>query len=228
MARPRLLLAIAGTATDVGKTWVAHRLLAAARASGLSVAARKPVQSFDPADGSPTDAEVLAAATGETPSAVCPTDRWYPVPLAPPMAVERLAPERSPLLLNDLLGGCAWPSPALDLGLVETVGGVRSPVAHDADSAQLVAALGPDAVALVADAGLGTINAVRLSVAALASETDAAVHVLLNRFDATEPMHNENLAWLREHDGIDAIAVTGDWPARLLARVRPAGDRPAN
>jgi dethiobiotin synthetase len=55
----------------------------------------------------------------------------------------------------------------VDVGLVETAGGVRSPQADDGDVLDLVAAIAPDHVILVADAGLGTINAVRLSVAAL-------------------------------------------------------------
>ena len=56
------------------------------------------------------------------------------------------------------------------MGLVETAGGVRSPQADDGDVRRHGRAVVPDAVVLVADAGLGTVNAVRLSVAAL---TDA-------------------------------------------------------
>ena len=48
--RPRRLVLVVGTGTDVGKTWVSAHLLATLRAAGLTVAARKPAQSFDPAD----------------------------------------------------------------------------------------------------------------------------------------------------------------------------------
>ena len=51
---------------------------------------------------------------------------------------------------------------------METAGGVRSPQADDGDAVDLVRLLAPDLVVLVADAGLGTINAVRLCVDALA------------------------------------------------------------
>ncbi len=54
------------------------------------------------------------------------------------------------------------------MGLVETAGGVRSPLAADGDCLDYCAALDPDVVVLVADAGLGTINAVRLTLDALA------------------------------------------------------------
>ena len=38
--RPGVLVVVAGTGTDVGKTWVAARLLEHWRRAGLSVAAR--------------------------------------------------------------------------------------------------------------------------------------------------------------------------------------------
>lgn len=46
--RPQRLIVVVGTRTEVGKTWVTARLLRDLRASGRHVAARKPVQSFDP------------------------------------------------------------------------------------------------------------------------------------------------------------------------------------
>ena len=64
--------------------------------------------------------------------------------------------------------------------LVESAGGVRSPLAADGDTVDLVDALRPALVILVADAGLGTINAVRLSTAALGAQH---VVVFLNRYN---------------------------------------------
>ena len=80
---------VTGTATEVGKTWFGSRVAAALRSGGRIVAARKPAQSFEPGTG-PTDAEVLAAATGEPATTVCPAHRWYEVPMAPPMAASVL------------------------------------------------------------------------------------------------------------------------------------------
>ena len=71
----------------------------------------------------------------------------------------------------DLIEEMVWPSDRVQVGVVETAGGVRSPQASDGDTTDLLAALGPDVVVLVADAGLGTINAVRLSMDALATAT---------------------------------------------------------
>ena len=72
----------------------------------------------------------------------------------------------------------------VDVGLVEGVGGPRSPISADGDNVDLAHALAPDLVVLVADAGLGTINAVRLSVGALA---DFPVLVALNRYADARP-----------------------------------------
>ena len=197
--RPRRLVVVAGTGTEVGKTWAAARALAALREQGLVVAARKPAQSFEP--GETTDAEVLGAATGEDPHEVCPEPRWLPIPMAPPMAADALG--LPPFTLTELLP--RW-TPGVELGVVETAGGVRSPLAVDGDCAAYAHLLQPDHVLLVADAGLGTINSVRLSAEALAP---LPVKVLLNRFEAGLDLHERNRSWLHDADGFD-VATTAD------------------
>ena len=90
MTRPRTLVVVLGTGTEVGKTWVGAALARELRRTGRTVAARKPAQSFLPEELGGTDAEVLAAATGEAPHEVCVEHRWYPTPMAPPMAADAL------------------------------------------------------------------------------------------------------------------------------------------
>src|SRR5213076_1746043 len=104
-----------------------------------------------------TDAGQLGQASGESPQIVCPRHRWYEVAMAPPMAAAALG--RPPFTVADLVDELRWPD-GVDVGLVETAGGVRSPIADDGDTVDLARALHPDRVVLVADAGLGTINAV--------------------------------------------------------------------
>lgn len=210
MSRPRYLCVIAGTGTEVGKTWMTCRMLEVARKRGLQVAARKPAQSFEA--GQPTDAELLAAASGESLHAVCPEHRWYAVPMAPPMAADVLGRER--LSLDDLIAEIRWSS-GIELGCVEIAGGLRSPIAHDADNVELIERVGPDSVVLVADAGLGTINSVRLSLAALHGKR---VHVFLNRFDAANELHVRNRAWLADVYGIDVSVTTEALLERISLR----------
>ncbi len=131
--------------------------------------------------------------------------------MAPPMAAESLGRPR--FTIEDLVSELRWPADAVDVGLVETAGGVRSPLASDRDCLALCVALAPDVVVLVADAGLGTINAVRLTVDALRSvdaAPPAAVLVVLNRFDAAVDLHVRNREWLQARDGLAVVVPGGD------------------
>jgi dethiobiotin synthetase len=219
--RPRRLVVVVGTGTDIGKTWVSARVLATLRAAGLTVAARKPAQSFDAGqDPAGLDAAVLGAASGEPAETVCPLHRRYAVAMAPPMAADVLGRPR--FTTADILDELAWPPQGVDVGLVETAGGVRSPQTHDGDAVAFVGALAPDVVLLVADAGLGTINAVRLSVGALTARAtvDAtSVVTVLNRFDEADDLHRRNRAWLTGQDGLTVVVLPGQ-EAALATLVR--------
>ena len=208
--RPARLVFLAGTGTAVGKTWTAAAVLARLRAAGLRVRARKPAQSFDAAGEGSTDADVLAAATGEAPHDVCLPHRWYARPLAPPMAADALG--APPFTVGDLLDELRWPD-GVDVGLVEGAGGPRSPIAADGDNVTLSSAIAPDLVLLVADAGLGTINAVRMSGAAFAEEQ---VVVVLNRFDEHDQLHHRNRDWLGYRDGFDVVTDVETAAARIV------------
>ncbi|MBC7984974.1 MAG: dethiobiotin synthase [Candidatus Obscuribacterales bacterium] len=200
-ARPKKLIGVLGTHTEVGKTWVTTRLLALLRARGLRVAARKPVQSFDSNDQA-TDAFQLATATDEDADKVCPPHRHYPLALAPPMAADLL--HRPRIALAELTTEIVWPV-NVDVGVVETVGGPRSPLAHDGDSIDLLLQLRPDAVLLVADAGLGALNAVRLSLTCVGSTVGSIrTLVVLNRYDSANELHRMNRDWLQERYGVAA------------------------
>jgi len=197
---------VLGTGTEVGKSWVTVRLAEQLRRDGRTVAVRKPVQSYEP--GERTDAEVLARASCARPEEVCPSDRSYPLAMAPPMAAEALG--RAPFTVADLVGGITWPD-GVEVGLVETAGGVRSPIAADGDSRDLAAALRPDAIVLVADAGLGVLNLVRLSAAAL---DHPAMLVHLNRFVPADDLHQRNKEWL-ERDGLSVETSVEELGRRL-------------
>ncbi|HEU5300720.1 MAG TPA: dethiobiotin synthase [Acidimicrobiia bacterium] len=213
MSRPSVLVVVTGTGTEVGKTWVAAGLARGLRDLGVAVAARKPAQSFAVDDHHLRDAEVLADATGEDPVAVCPAHRSYAVAMAPPMAADALGLDE--FTIADLAMETRWPS-GVDLGLVEGAGGPRSPLATDGDTVDLARALAADLVVLVADAELGTINAVRLAVPPLAEV--APVIVFLNRYDDGDGLHRRNRSWLRRDHEVE-VAVPG--LVERVARQRP-------
>jgi dethiobiotin synthetase len=194
------VVVVAGTGTEVGKTYVAAALLRTLRDRGRQVVARKPVQSFEPGDTA-TDAHLLAAATGVEPNVVCPPHRWLPIPMAPPMAADALGLD--PFTIADLAKEVAAGTSSQTPLLVETAGGVRSPIADDGDCAALIRLLAPALIVLVADAGLGTINAVRLSRDALWNER--LVVVFLNRYDPNSDLHVRNANWLATREGLAVV-----------------------
>ncbi len=217
VVRPDRMVLVCGTGTEVGKTWVAARLLADLRQRGLRVAARKPAQSFDIGQhgdrlGGATDAEVLGSASGEHPDQVCHPSRSYRRAMAPPIAADALG--LASFTVADLVGELDWPAGGVDVGLVETAGGVRSPQADDGDACDMALALAPDLIILVSDAGLGTINSIRLSMDALirtpGTEAGVPVVVVLNRYDGNHEIHRRNHAWLDRRDGYRIVTLPGD------------------
>jgi dethiobiotin synthetase len=206
------LVFVTATNTETGKTWWAAAVTCELRARGCSVVARKPAQSSSPNDTT-TDADVLAAATGERPTDVCPAHRWYTTPLAPPMAAEVL--ERDAFTVADLDGETSWTG-HVDVALVEGAGGPRSPLASDGDNVDLARRLRPSMVLLVADAGLGTINSVRCCAGVL---SPMPVVVALNRFVADDDLHVRNRLWLSERDGFDVVTNPAHLADRLAALV---------
>jgi dethiobiotin synthetase len=117
-----------------------------------------------------------------------------------------------PYSVHDLVAETTWPE-GVGVGLVEGVGGPRSPVAADGDNVDLARAFAPDLVVLVADAGLGTINAVRLSAVAFGRWP---LVVALNRY-GDDALHERNRAFLAEHDGLDVVTAPSQLADRLAA-----------
>jgi dethiobiotin synthetase len=210
--RPEVLVVIAGTGTEVGKTWVGCALASELRRRGVVVAARKPAQSFDAeAPTEPGDAERLAAATGEDVADVCPPWRSYGKAMAPPMAAESMG--RPAFSLRELLDELRWPA-GTKVGLVEQAGGAGSPQAADGDGVDMVDLLQPDLVVLVARPGLGTLSDISLASRAMGA---ARMVAYLNRFEGGEEVHVANRRWLRERLGLVVVIS----PAELAGVVEP-------
>ena len=87
-----------------------------------------------------------------------------------------------------------------------------SPIAGDGDSASLASALHPDLTVLVAHAGLGAINAVRLCAPTLPQP----FVVFLNRFDNGD-VHDRNRRWLQA-DGFEVIVDIAELARRVGAK----------
>jgi hypothetical protein len=72
----------------------------------------------------------------------------------------------------------------------------------------------------VADPGLGTINAVRLSCSALPAH---GIVVVLNRFDPADALHVANRSWLTDRDGFDVVSRPSQLTALIVERNGMAG-----
>ena len=206
MTRPDTLAFVTGTTTDIGKTWWTARIATLLCADGVAVAARKPAQSGDGRGA--RDSDVLAAATGEKPARVCPPHRTFSVAWAPPMAAAELG--LAPFTIADLVDETTWDA-GTRVGFVEGVGGLRSPIASDGDNVDLARALAPDVVVVVADSGLGTVNAVRLTVPVFAG---FPVVVALNRYEERGlPLRNRDLL---AADGYDIVTSPEELARRFV------------
>lgn len=201
----RLTVVISGTDTEVGKTWLAARLIESLRASGIDVHARKPVQSFDRGDAL-TDADVLSKATGEGADQVTPEHRSYPLAMAPPMAADAL--ELPEILMQDLMSETKLPDEGVVI--VEGVGGPRSPLAHNGDTVSLARALEADLVVVVAPAVLGVVSHVMLSTSAFAPMRTI---VFLNRFDVLDDVQARSRDWLVERHNRPVVTTVEELSA---------------
>ncbi|WP_199174713.1 dethiobiotin synthase [Halegenticoccus soli] len=207
---------VVGTDTGVGKTVVTAGLTARLRDAGLAARAIKPAQTGYPPDD---DAAFVADACG-TPEAATALRRLEP-PLAPRVAAERAD---DPLDYDALLAGCRRALDRAEVGIVEGIGGVRVPLAGDAEVIDLVADLDLPAV-VVARSGLGTLNHTALTVDALARRGVRVHAVVLNRYRAATVAERTNVAELERMTGRPAFTVppsAGGDPAALAADVREA------
>jgi dethiobiotin synthetase len=172
---------VTGTDTGVGKTVATAAIAAAANGAGLRVAVVKPGQT-GAASGEPSDmdtvARLAAPATAHTLAA-------YPDPLAP-LAAARVA-GLAPLDLFAVVDAVKELVAGHDLVLVEGAGGLLVPMGLRPSGepwtvADVAVSLGVRA-AVVARAGLGTLNHTALTLEAL------------------------------ERRGVPAGVVLGAWPA---------------
>lgn len=216
---------VAGAHTDVGKTFVACGLIAAARAAGLAVEALKPVASgFDPHDWVESDPGRLLAALGQalTPAALDRMTPWrFAAPLAPPMAA---ALEGRALPLGPIVDHCAQAiaRSAADLFVVEGVGGLMSPLADGATGLDLMLALKAP-VLLVGGGYLGAISHTLTALAVMRAQGLAVAGVVVSQdADPGAPDFAASVVLTAAHAGSTPVLTaprdgSGGWAKAVLA-----------
>lgn len=157
-------LIVVGTDTGVGKTTVSRGLLRLAARRGDAFVPAKPTESGVPLGSLPPDASALLNASGQASlsvSDVCPFPLTLPV--TPYVAAQAAG---LALRLDQLLAACETLAGRGAPLLVETAGGLLSPLTARETNADLAAGLGLP-ILLVARNALGTINHTALAVAEL-------------------------------------------------------------
>lgn len=191
-------LFVAGTGTDVGKTYVTATLIQTLVSHGRAVEALKPVVSgFDAASPEASDPAVLLAALGRaaTIEALAEISPWrFREPLSPPIAARR---EGRVVDADEVAALCRQRlQQAHDrLLVVESAGGIMSPLSEKTTMLDLAVALALPVI-LVAGSYLGTVSHTLTALAAMAARKIAPIAVVVSESEGA-PLLNETAEALR-------------------------------
>ncbi|WP_407275706.1 dethiobiotin synthase [Halothiobacillus sp. DCM-1] len=197
MVSPRGWVLLA-TDTGVGKTTLGAALAAELTQRGTRVAVRKPVETGcieRNGERHPADGAALWQAAGEIEplKTVCPLR--FAAPLAAPEAARQEGCRLD--LVNDLLPHLPPQSSSrADVWLVETAGGLCSPVAEQALNLDLAAATGLPVI-LIAPDRLGSLSALFSALMILAARRLPLAAVVLNQSAPPTANAPDNLSALR-------------------------------
>ena len=210
-----------GTGTDVGKTYVTERLAAGLRFRA-SVLALKPIES-GVVEGTRGDAQRIAQAAGHP----APLSPWrFERPVSPHLAAREQGHTIDVGAVVEWIEECERASPAR-VTLIETAGGVCSPLAPGATNLELAQSLEPALWILIAPDSLGVLHDVTATLRALPRTPDAVVLSAARPGDASSGSNAAELETLKiaqvlcvvERDGAPLPLI--EW---LLARAHRGPD----
>ncbi|HXA30550.1 MAG TPA: adenosylmethionine--8-amino-7-oxononanoate transaminase [Candidatus Angelobacter sp.] len=199
----RRTLGVVGTDTEAGKTVVTAALVAALRARGMRVAGLKPVATgVEPGDPG-EDATLLARASGTQAGGALLASFLLP---RSPLAAARA--EGRTLNVDELLRTIKERAAALDLLLVEGVGGLLVPLTERVTVRDLMRRLGAP-VLVAGRAGLGTIGHCALTVEAARSAGLDVCGVVLSDVDGATDAEfaRENAAQIEAQCDVQVLGI---------------------
>ena len=211
---PPLRIVLLGTGTSVGKTWVACELLKELRRRGIPALGLKPVES-GVTDTATTDAEQLARL-----SAWMPADPPYrfPEPLSPHLAarLSGSAVEPGQLLIYVQSQESSSAGGVPRAVVVETAGGLFSPLGESLTNWDFARALEPGLWVLVAPDALGVLHDVTATLLACASRGRSPDVVVLSAARAPDASTSTNAAELKRLGLVpNPISLARDDPAKI-------------
>jgi dethiobiotin synthetase len=213
---------VTGTDTGAGKTVVAGAIVAALRARGIAVRARKPLITGldDPAPADwPHDHELLARAAGCSPDEVAV--RTFGPAVSPHLALELAGEDVDAPALVAALRASAGDDEVL---IVEGVGGLLVPISPECSVRDLAGELELPLV-IAARAGLGTINHTLLTLEAARAASLFIAGVVLSPWpEVPSAMERSNRETIERIGGVPVGTlpwIRSGAPALLAAAGEP-------
>lgn len=201
-------LFVTATGTDIGKTYVTALIVKKLRSLGLNAGYYKAAVS-GAESVSESDAGFVNrfAQIGESEELLL--SYLYKTPVSPHLAARI---EGNPAEMSVIKSTFARVCEQYDFVTTEGSGGIVCPIRKDEKATifleDIIAALGLPSV-VVADAGLGTINAVVTTVEYMKARKLPINGIILNRWNG-DFMQRDNLAMIEELTGVRVIAVVRD------------------
>ena len=211
-------LFITGTGTDIGKTYVAGLIVKKIAQAGKSAAYYKAAMSGNNrrADGSliPGDALFVKQTSGiQQPIAeMCPY--IYENAYSPHLA-SRI--EGHPVKMSVVKEGYEKVCEKYEYVTMEGSGGILCPICFDEEKIQLedvIKELGLSCI-IVADAGLGTINSVVLTVEYMKAHNIIVKGIMFNNYHPGNVMEDDNIFMCEYMTGLPALAKVQEGDIQL-------------
>ncbi|WP_077609680.1 dethiobiotin synthase [Clostridium sp. Marseille-P2415] len=196
---------ITATGTDVGKTYVTALLVRKLRESGMNAGYYKAALSgADSLEESDAGYVNRVASIGQNPDTLI--SYLYKNAYSPHLAAQV---EGNPLDMDRIPADFNRVKETYDYVVMEGSGGIICPIRYDEKAhiflEDIIKALNLDTL-LIADAGLGTINAVVLTAEYMKQKGIAIRGIILNRYTGTI-IENDNVKMIEEMTGIPVIAL---------------------
>ena len=202
-------LFITGTGTDVGKTYVTGLIVKKLREGGKSAAYYKAAMSGNDRrpDGSliPGDALQVKTMSGiEQPlEEMCPY--IYETAVSPHLAAKS---EWNPVEMDRVLKNFDQVCDRYEYVTAEGSGGILCPLRFDEQKIQLEDFIKARSLAclMIADAGLGTINAVVLTAEYMNARKIPVKGIIFNHYEPGNPLHEDNKQMCETMTGLKVVA----------------------
>ena len=200
---------ITGTGTDVGKTYVTGLIVKKLKESGMNAAYYKAAMSGNERTEEgmllPGDAQYVKTVSGIEQPLACMCPYVYEAAVSPHLA-SRI--EGNPVMLQKVVKGFEEVCRQYDYVTMEGSGGILCPICFDERELWLedvIRELGLSSL-IVADAGLGTINSVVLTVEYMHAKGLPVKGIIFNRFHPGDRMEEDNLRMCEHRTKLPVLA----------------------